>query len=269
MLTERQVRRRLGHRQQSLRQEYSEFILERIEEFKDQLSRKELLGLADEAVQELEVGPDGQLVLTEVLVLEHVDRLIMRRLNLPAFRHWRDRHVRLRRAQRAPTHWGLDRHSPLVGLAESFDEADVALVVGSAATAAGFFLAAHEWPVVFIDRQLSSVQAAETRAATEALTRWFQAYVVSLGDWFPDVEPALTILDPATLTGLGGGARLRFVEQLQDRTIPGGVHFVLPDQAARGTGEPLLKLLRPRYGDWRVDHPSETRTPRGFLAMKP
>jgi hypothetical protein len=266
VLTEPRTRRR---RQQSLRQEYGEFILERIEEFKDHLSREELLALADEAVRELEVGPEGQLVLTEILVLEHVDRLIMRRLNLPTLRRWRERHVRLRRAQREPTHWGLDRRSPLVRLAESFDDPDVALVVGSAASPAGLFLAAYEWPVVFIDRHISSVEAAETRAAAEALARWFQAYVVSLGDWFPDVEPALTILDAATLTGLSRDSRERFLDTLLARTIPGGVHFVLPQRATEGTGARLRDLLRAQYRHWQIDQPGETSAPRWFLAVKP
>jgi len=44
----------------SPRQEYEEFVLQRIEDYKNQLSREDLLTLADESVQELEAGPDGQ-----------------------------------------------------------------------------------------------------------------------------------------------------------------------------------------------------------------
>ncbi|HXV85149.1 MAG TPA: hypothetical protein VD793_00540, partial [Gemmatimonadales bacterium] len=117
---------------QSLKQEYEEFILQRIEEFKDQLSRSELLAIADEAVRELETGSDDQLVLTEVLVLEHVDRLIIRRLHLPTYRRWREKHLRLRRAQRQPTHWGLDPDTPLSRLAATGPEA-TALVIGGGA----------------------------------------------------------------------------------------------------------------------------------------
>jgi hypothetical protein len=42
-------------------------VLQRIEEYKEQLSRTELLAIADEAVRELEVSAEEQLVLTEVL----------------------------------------------------------------------------------------------------------------------------------------------------------------------------------------------------------
>ncbi len=267
MLTEPRYRRR-AERQQSLRQEYGEFILERIEEFKNQLSREELLNLADEAVRELEVGPEGQLVLTEVLMLEHVDRLIMRRLNLPPFRRWRERHLRLRRAQREPTHWGLDRNTPLAGLAAAAGT-DVALVVGAGAAPACFYLAAHDWPVVFIDRQLSSVESTETRAAAEALSRDFQALVVNLGEWFPDVEPSLAVVDPTTITTLTRTARERFIETLQHRTPRSGMHLILLQGRGRADAPLSFDTLRRQYHDWQVEISRGGSSPGWFLAVKP
>ncbi len=76
----------------SLKQEYHEFLLQRIEEYKNALARDELLEIGDEAVRELEQTAAGQYLLTEVLLLEHVDRIIARRLRLPAFPRWRQRH---------------------------------------------------------------------------------------------------------------------------------------------------------------------------------
>ena len=49
MLTNPRPVGRRAHQPHSLRQEYEEFLLQRIEEFKDQLSRHDLLALADEA----------------------------------------------------------------------------------------------------------------------------------------------------------------------------------------------------------------------------
>src|SRR5207245_1495569 len=72
----------------SPRQEYQEFLLERIEEYKNTVSREELLRIGDEAVRELEANAQDQYLLTEVLLLEHVDRLIARRLRLPSFQRW-------------------------------------------------------------------------------------------------------------------------------------------------------------------------------------
>ena len=93
----------------SLKQEYHEFLLQRIEEYKNTLTREELLEIGDEAVRELEESAAaGQYLLTEVLLLEHVVRIIARRLRLPTFPRWRQKHRALRAAQRAPTHWGLE-----------------------------------------------------------------------------------------------------------------------------------------------------------------
>src|SRR5256885_14529620 len=99
----------------SLKQEYQEFLLQRIEEYKNTLSREELLEIGDEAVRELEASASGQYLLTEVLLLEHVDRIIARRLRLPAFPRWRVKHRALRAAQREPTPWGPGAGGPPVG----------------------------------------------------------------------------------------------------------------------------------------------------------
>src|SRR5207244_409498 len=101
----------------SLKQEYQEFLLQRIEEYKNALTRENLLVIGDEAVRELEESAAGQYLLTEVLLLEHVDRIIARRLRLPSFPRWRQQHRRLRAAQRAPVHWGLEAGGPLAGRA--------------------------------------------------------------------------------------------------------------------------------------------------------
>jgi hypothetical protein len=268
MLTDPQSRPRRGRRQPSLRQEYEEFILQRIEEFKEQLSREQLLAIADDAVRELEVGSEEQLVLTEVLVLEHVDRLIMRRLNLPTFRRWRGRHLRLRKAQRQPTHWGLEPDSPLAQHIPDEEDA-IALVVGAQAAPAAFFLAAHDWPVLFIDQELPSVEAAETRAAAEALAMRFQALVVSLGGWFPEVQPTLTVMDATALARLAAPNRERFIDVLKRRTVPGGVHLLMPTD---GTGDviPLApETIRLHYTGWHVQRSPLGRGSRWFMASKP
>jgi hypothetical protein len=250
---------------QSLRQEYGEFLMQRIEEFKDQLSREQLLTLADEAVRELDAK--DQLVLTEVLVLEHVDRLIMRRLKLPSFKRWRERHVRLRRAQREPTHWGLARDAPLVNLAAGLGDGDLALVAGAGVAPAGLFLAAHDWPVVFIDGQLASVETTESRAAAESLGMRFQTYVVSLGDWFPpDVTPTLVVIDPLLLVDLDRGRRERFLDTLRRHTVSGGVHCIPP---LRDPHRPELSanMLEGEYRDWRVVT-TEDQGSRWFVAAR-
>ncbi len=268
MLTSPQPRPRHGRSPRSLRQEYGEFILERIEEFKQQISREELLGIADDAVRELDAGAEEQLLLTEVLVLEHVDRLIMRRLNLPSYRRWRSRHLKLRRAQQEPTHWGIDPHSPLVSLVSTLESGGVALAVGRGAQPACLYLAAHDWSVVFIGPQVAQVEALETRAAAEALGTRIQAYVVSLGMWFPEVAPSLAVLDPATLAGLGAADREQFFRALMERTLPGGVHHLLTSDSTQGVLTFAPEIVKSHYTGWRFDRIHDHAS-RGFIATKP
>src|SRR2546425_7247262 len=148
----------------SLKQEYQEFLLQRIEEYKNTLSREGLLVIGDEAVRELEESSAGQYLLTEVLLLEHVDRIIARRLRLPAFPRWRLKHRALRAAQREPTHWGLEPDGPLVNAVRRLEPGDLALVVGAAALPAALFIAAHDAEVFLVDHDLGAVEGAESRA---------------------------------------------------------------------------------------------------------
>src|SRR5919199_5322174 len=115
MLSATEVRHTTRRRRSpySDKQHYQEYILQRIEGYKNSIGRDELLRLGDEAASELQATTEGQFVLTEVLMLESVDRLIMRRLSLRPYRKWRQQVLKMREAQRTPTHWGLEAHCPL------------------------------------------------------------------------------------------------------------------------------------------------------------
>src|SRR5918911_3295543 len=126
------------------KQHYQEYILQRIEGYKNSIGRDELLRLGDEAATELQATSQGQFVLTEVLMLDSVDRLIMKRLALRPYRKWRQQFLRLREAQRTPTHWGLEPGCPLARLVPRIEPADHTLVLGSGAEPAVYLLAAHE-----------------------------------------------------------------------------------------------------------------------------
>ncbi len=70
------------------KQLYHAWVEQRIEDFKDSISRDELLEYADEAVQELYADPAGQYALTEIVLRDAVDTLLFRRLGLPSYRQW-------------------------------------------------------------------------------------------------------------------------------------------------------------------------------------
>lgn len=72
----------------SPRQQYIAWVEDRVEDFKAALSRDDLLAFAEQAVDDLFDSRDGQYPLTEILLRDAVDALIVRRLGLPSYRQW-------------------------------------------------------------------------------------------------------------------------------------------------------------------------------------
>ncbi|HTR22069.1 MAG TPA: hypothetical protein VMH88_14560 [Gemmatimonadales bacterium] len=254
----------------SLRREYEEYIFQRIEEHKNALSRAELLEVGDEAVRELEANTRDQYLLTEVLLLEHVDRIIGRRLRLPTFQKWSRTHRALRAAQREPTHWGLDADSSLVTWVRRLEHGDTAIVIGASALSAALFIAAHEAEVLLLDQDLGAIESAESRAVSEQLAGRFQALVVQFGRWLPDVPVSLAVIDPAALVVAAAAERRTLVADLQGRTATGGVHVVLPlaDVEPEAVIPIAPESLQVHYAGWEIHHRSRSRR-AGFAASKP
>jgi len=254
----------------SLRQEYQEFLLERIESYKNALSREELLEIGDEAIRELEASSTQQYLLTEVLLLEHVDRVIARRLKLPTFRRWAQKHRALRQAQREPTHWGLSAGHPVVACARRLEPGDGVVVVGARALPEAMLLAAHDADVFFLDQDLHAVEAAEQRAVTEQLGRRFQGLVIQFGGWFPDLLPAVVVLSAASLAGVRARERQSLVKDLQVRTRPGGVHVVLAAAESPKVISLATGAVHTAYAQagWDIERP-RGRQGVAFVATKP
>lgn len=259
----------------SLKQEYQEFLLQRIEEYKNALPREELLRIGDEAVRELQVSEQDQYLLTEVLLLEHVDRLIARRLRLPSFARWRQKHRALREAQREPTHWGLERAHPIVPWAARLEPGDLIVVIGVAALAEALFLAAHDVEVFLVDQDLAAVEAAEGRAVAEQLGGTLQALVIDYGSWFPDLSPTLVAIAAGSLAELRPKVRAALITELQGRTLSGGVHVVLPIGGGAASTPGVIPLapesLQTLYRGWHLQRGRSKSAARvgGFAAIKP
>jgi hypothetical protein len=244
-------------------------MLQRIEEYKNTLAREELLEIGDEAVRELDASAGGQYLLTEVLLLEHVDRLIARRLRLPSFPRWRQKHRTLRLAQREPTHWGLEQDAPLIALTRRLEPGDLAVVIGSAALPSALYLAAHDAEVFLLDQDLGAIEAAESRAVSEQLAGRFHALVIQFGNWLPDVTPSLVVVDPVALAPSRPKARLRLLDDLKTRTRPGGVHLVLPTPVQHAVIPLAPEALQAHYDGWLVTRRKRARGGPGFIATKP
>lgn len=272
MLSARDGRARQAPR--SLHAEYEEFIEQRIEEYKDGLPRASLLGIGDEAVQEL--ARTEQYTLTEVLLQEQVDSIIRRRLRLPSYRRWRERHLTLRAAQAQPTHWGLAPLDPVVLLADLIEDQDLFAVVGAADGACALFLAARGATVLVGDPDLASIEGLEHRAIAEQLGSRIECLVAQLDTWTPDRRIDGCVIETSALAGLSAGDRAELVRRLKAVTAPGGHHVVMP-AAGAGVKTPAVSsdALRSLYADWTVsrERPPDTGARRtrnvGFIATQP
>src|SRR5262245_28924316 len=253
------------------KQHYHEYILQRIEGYKNSIGRDELLRLGDEAASELHTTIEGQFVLTEVLMLESVDRLIVKRLALRSYRRWRQQFIKLREAQRTPTHWGLEPTCALSRLLPRIEPEDQVLVLGTGAEAATYLLAAYDAAVTFVDGNLGSVERVESRMAAESLAR-YDAYFAPIGGPLPCclhfVERLdIVVIDPGTLAELSPVERSDLLADLQQRSRPGGVHVIL------GSCPSLAPdALRSFYEEWTEEEPPRRRRgrrPEGLVLTKP
>ena len=165
-------------------------------------------------------------------MLESVDRLIMKRLSLRPYRRWRQQFLKLRAAQRTPTHWGLEPHCPLAPLLPRIETEDTALVVGTGAAPTTYLLAAHDAAVTFIAGDLGCVERVESRMAAEAL-----------------VQPLRELRDPASTRPAGVPELARGIRHRGDRsehaarsarsgTSRSGAGSPAPQPARRGARDP-------------------------------
>jgi hypothetical protein len=258
------------------KQYYQEYILQRIEGYKNSIGRDELLRLGDEAAAELQTAAEGQFLLTEVLMLESVDRLIMKRLSLRPYNRWRRQFLKLREAQRTPTHWGLEPTCALARLLPRIEPRDITLAIGSAAEPAAYLLAAYDAVVTFLAGDLGCVERVESRMATEALGSMFEGYVAQAGPSLPDFVDIpgpldLVVLDPGALSDLSAACRLEFIVDLQRLSRPTSVHLILSSCPSLAP-DSLLSF----YEGWTIEdggrrrrRGSGARMPEGLILSPP
>lgn len=272
MLTPSQAASRRRRPPPSPKQQYHEWMMGRIEDYKNQIPRSELLRLGDEAAAELSGGSDGQqFLLTEVLMADTVDRLIARRLRLMSYSRWRQKHLKLRQAQKEPNHWGLDAGHAVAAMLPRIESGDQILTIGPAAEPAAYLLLAHDAGVTFIDEELGSIERVESRVAAEGLGREFCAYVTQLGEWLPALpQPVdLVVIDVSALARLPYARRRELIYQAQEVTRPGGVHALIPGETPSAP-EGFLS----HYPEWeRTPLPATRRggkgQARGLLVTMP
>ena len=263
--TDRKTASRRRRSPYSDKQHYQEYILQRIEGYKNSIGRDELLRLGDEAAAELQAASEGQFVLTEVLMLESVDRLIMKRLSLRSYRKWRQQFLKLREAQRTPTHWGIEPDGVLARLLPRIEPEDQVLIVGSGGEPATYLFAAHDATVTFVAADLGASSAsrpawparpspASSRATWSTSARRCRGFLDDV------TELDLVVLDPGALLGRGHHRSVRA------RSRPAAAQ-----PARRGPRPPAhLPSLAPEallslYDGWELDGVAEA----GAAAREP
>jgi len=272
VLTASQAATRRRRPPASPKQQYQEWLLRRIEDYKNQIPRHELLQLGDEAATELSGGADGQqFLLTEVLMADTVDKLIAKRLRLKPFTRWKQQFLKLRQAQKEPNHWGIDAAHAVAAMVPRIEPGDQVLAIGPAAEPAAYLLLAHDAAVTFIAGELGCVERVESRVGAEALGTEFSAYVTQLGEWLPPLaQPVdLAVIDVSALADLPYALRRAALHQLQAVTRPGGVHALIPGETPNAP-EGFLS----HYPEWeRTPLPAPRRGgathERGLLVTMP
>lgn len=255
MLSDAQLARRRGRRRAtaSPQQLYQEFLVHRIEAYKNSISRQELMALAEEALADQGASTEGQLLLTEVMMLDCVDRLIRKRLRLPTFKTWKQRYGKQRSAQREPAYWGVSNEHPVAALLPRCEAGDRALLLGTRTEPLAPLLAAHDVEVTFLAGALTVVERVERRVEEESLAGLLEALVIQLGrPWLPpgDRPIQLVVLDAAEIGALAEGEQRSFVTALQARLGTIGAHVLV--------GHPTrISALRPWYEGWRPLAPGD------------
>jgi hypothetical protein len=247
----------------SLRHEYELYIEQEIENYKESIPRSAILAIGDEAAARL--ASQAQFVLTEMLLLEEVDRIIFRRLRLPTYNTWRRKRLKLHDEMRRPEHWGLTRSDPVVrALGDTAESTSHVLVAGEAAQRSALFLAANGCDVTAIEREESAVQRVMDAAIQAGLAERVHAVAAELTTFRPASPLHAVVCSHAALFALTPRERARVLAVLQSATSDGGVHLVETIVA----GSAALEELRVSYRDWSVSVEPDGKDASAFLARK-
>ncbi len=246
----------------SLKHEYELYLEREIENYKESVPRSVLLSIGDDAVRAL--AAQQQFALTELLLVDEVDKIIFKRLRLPAYATWRRRRIRQLEELRRPEHWGLSADDVVVRTAQEVGASSRVLVAGAQVETPALYLAANGCEVTaFADQDV--VQRVLDTAEEVGLAERVRASSMALDSWTPDQTLTAVIYSPAAFAGLGAAERARVIQVLQSATADGGVHLV--QTIARGKRSPVsLDELQRRYRGWEVT--VEEGAPDTFLARK-
>jgi SAM-dependent methyltransferase len=231
----------------SLKHDYELYVEREIENYKDSIPRNSLLSIGDDAVRTLE--DQSQMVLTELVLWEEVDRIIMHRLRIPAYRTWRRRSLRMLEQYRRPEHWGLRPESVLVRALRSTGESHV-LVAGDTAERVALYLAANGCDVTAIDVPDDVLERVLSAAGAAGLAERVRPCATDIEHWTPDAPLNAVVCTPAALSRLSPAERRDVIQLLKNATADGGVHLV--ETIVAGHEALSVTELRAQYDGWEI-----------------
>jgi hypothetical protein len=246
----------------SLKHEYELYLEREIEDYKESVPRSVLLSIGDDAVRAL--AEQQQFALTELLLVDEVDKIIFKRLRLPSYATWRKRRLKLIDELRRPEHWGLSPDDLVVRAAQAVAADSRVLLAGAEVETPALYLAAHGCDVTAL-AEPDAVQRVLDAAEQAGLGERVHAATLALESWTPDAPLTAVIYSPAAFAGLSTGERARVIQVLQSATADGGLHLVQTIAAGKRTPVSLDELRR-RYRGWDVT--VEEGVPNTFMARK-
>ncbi len=251
--------------QRSLHHEYELYIEREIEAYKESVSRNVLLSIGDEAVASLD--DQQQLALTELLVWQVVDGIIMRRLGLPGYAAWRSRRLRRLKAYRRPEHWGFAHDAPIVKASAATDAEPLhVLVSGTQSESSALFMAAHGWDVTAVESEADNMERVMAAACDAGITSRVHGFITNLGNFAPTVPLTAVVFTQHAFAGLSLDERARAIAVLQSATRDGGVHLV--ETIVAGHAALTLDELRASYEGWQISVEDDRGSAPTFVARK-
>jgi hypothetical protein len=222
----------------SLKHEYATYVDLEIERYKDSIPRSSLLKLADDAVASLRGGT--QLELSELVLCDAVNELIMRRLKIPVYDRWRRNRLKMLDQFRRADHWGLASSQQLVNTVRPEEHPHV-VVAGPHVEERTLYLAAHGAHVTAIadmdDEPL--VNKVLVAAAQAGLSGQVAGCADGLDEWLPSVPVRAVVWHAQVLEAL-----------LQNATAAGGVHYI-EGMHTDGRAVAALRALMAHYPGWQ------------------
>ena len=237
----------MAYRPRSLKHEYELFVEREIENYKDILDRKTILGIGDEAVKSLEA--QQQLALTELLLCEEVDRIIRKRIGLRTFAAWRKQRLSRLAEYRKPESWGMQPDGAIARTAAAAHDGHV-LVAGARTEGRSLYLAANGCDVTTLDPTEDVIERVIDAAAGVGLTGRIRGVVSDLAAWEPDFPISAVVCAAAALQELTPQQRQKALSILQAATKDGGVHVV--ETSSDGVRLVPLEELEASYYGWQT-----------------